>query len=756
MTAEYRPQHAARSSPRVPIPTRSGLEVHCAFLVLIAFFIAFRDIWAFQAILVILLLSVPGVILLRALRIPGRIVASFPALVPCGSIVVLLGSGLAVDLIGPLFGLKSPLRTIPVLVGLELCCILLLAISINAGPDVKIPWRSISKPGYLAWPLAFPLIAAAGAMRLNNGYSNSVAVVALVLCIGILIASMLFASRIDKSLLVVILYSVGLAMMWSYSLRGSLVYGFDIATEYQRLNQTVAAGVWHFTHHNDAYGAMLSVTVMPTELHFLSGLSAPLVLKIVYPMIGALFPLEIFGLARRVLAPPWAFLAAAFTIAQASFAQELPALARQEIALVLFAALVAVMLASQLARRSQWGLVVLLSLAMVVSHYSTTYVAIALIGLALPLQWVMSWFCDVTRVTGAIALSFVAVLAGAFMWYGPLTRSSSGLEQVAQTVTAQGLDLLPTQNSGESPLAAYFQSTQPTMSATRYEQLVHKQYQLNDPAISPLSDAGLPEYTLHNSVPPTSRIKLAIVHGAISLGSLISQELLNFLGAIGALIMVLRRNVSAATRHIGLLGLATVLFLAVVRLSGTLAAFYNNERALLQALGVFSVAFCWAMQGLAGLRDRARVLVLLAGAAFLAVFIANTSGLSNAILGGGTETNLANSGEDFERFFMTTQELASADWLSSEVSPGQLVYADEYAQLPLVAVTGISEGVIADVTPLTINQSAWIYADRTNIVDKRGRVTFDNDRVTYAYPVGFLDTNFDVVYTDGSSEVFYR
>jgi uncharacterized membrane protein len=294
------------------------------------------------------------------------------------------------------------------------------------------------------------------------------------------------------------------------------------------------------------------------------------------------------------------------------------------------------------------------------------------------------------------------------------------------------------------------------MSATRYEQLVRKQYSLNDPSIMPFPNASLPEYALHNSVSPTPRGRLAIIHGAISLGSLISQELLNLLGAIGALTMVLRRNASAVTRHIGLLGLAAVLFLAVVRLSGTLAVFYNNERVLLQALGIFSIAFCWAMQGLASLRERGRVVVLLGGAAFLAVFITNTSGLSNAILGGGTGTNLADSGEDFERFVMTTPELASADWLGSEVRPGQLVYADRYAQLPLVAMTGISQDVIADVTPLTIGQSAWIYANSANVVEKRGRAIFNNDFVTYIYPIDFLDANFDVVYTDGSSEVFHR
>ena len=60
-------------------------------------------------------------------------------------------------------------------------------------------------------------------------------------------------------------------------------------------------------------------------------------------------------------------------------------------------------------------------LAMAASHYSTTYVAITLIGLMLPLQWVVSWFCEMPRVTGAVAVAFVVALAGAFIWYGPVT-----------------------------------------------------------------------------------------------------------------------------------------------------------------------------------------------------------------------------------------------------------------------------------------------------------------------------------------------
>jgi uncharacterized membrane protein len=252
-------------------------------------------------------------------------------------------------------------------------------------------------------------------------------------------------------------------------------------------------------------------------------------------------------------------------------------------------------------------------------------------------------------------------------------------------------------------------------------------------------------------------VKWKAGYNALSLSALIVQQLAYLLSVIGALVMVLRRKASVISRHIGLLALSAVFFLVIIRLSGTLAVAYNQERALLQAMMVFAIPLCWSLQRLAGRRKRRRVRVLIAVAASLAIMFIGTSGLLGAMLGGGTATNLANSGEDFERFYMTAPELASAQWLGQFAQPGQLVYADRYAQLPLIAMTGITHGLFNDVTPLTLNQHAWVYASRSNVVDGRARALFnDENTVTYVFPAGFLNANYDLVYTDGSSEVFHR
>ena len=57
---------------------------------------------------------------------------------------------------------------------------------------------------------------------------------------------------------------------------------------------------------------------------------------------------------------------------------------------------------------------------MVVSHYSTTYLAIALLAIAAVFQWGVSWFRPVPRVTGTVLLALVVSAAGAAVWYGSI------------------------------------------------------------------------------------------------------------------------------------------------------------------------------------------------------------------------------------------------------------------------------------------------------------------------------------------------
>ena len=712
-----------------------------------------------QLLLIPLLLVTPGTILLKALRIPRFVVSSFPFYIPCASLIVLLGSGLAVDLVGPLIGVAAPLRAGPLLVGLEVVCLALLATSLNAPPSVAIRWHWPSRPARLAWPLILPLLAAVGALRLNNGHSAAAAVLAMSACVALLIAGVMLSSRLDEPLLTMILYAASIAMMWSISLRGAFVPGFDIASEYYKLHQTVQTGIWHTAHHDDAYGAMLSVTVLPAELHFLSGVPDLQVLSVVYPAIAALLPVAVFGLARRVLSRRWAFAAATFVIVQEF--QELPALARQEIAMVLFAALLAAMLDARVKWRSRWALVALLGLAMVVSHYSTAYVAITLTGLMLALQWILSWFREIPRVTGAVAVAFIAALSGALIWYGPATNSSSSPEPLFSTIQTRGFDVLPNLANGQSFLSAYLQgNTAPPISAEKYAQLVHASYALHGPGITPLPDASLPQYALRN-VPPTPPVRWPVADGALSSLYLVVQQLANVLSAIGALLMVLRRKFSVITWQVGLLAFAAVLLLVVIKLSATVADFYNWERALLQAQMVLAITLCFPLQLLDGRRKWQHDSILAIGVAFFSAILICTSGLGDVALGGrvavgATNINLASSGEAFNRFYVTASELASARWLGQAAQPGQLVYADRYAQLRLFAMTGSTLNLISDVTPQTLNRHAWVYADRTNVLDHSAEALFNNSAVTYIFPAGFLDANYDLVYTNGSSEVFHR
>lgn len=733
------------------------VAVQVAGLVLVAVLTGLHGWWVAQVLLVVLLLVMPGVILLRALHVSGEAIAAYPVYVPAASLVVLTGSGLAVDIVGPLLGESTPLRAVPLLVGLEVVCGVLAAFSVNAPAEAQIPWGLLSRPARLAWPLLLPLAGAAGALRLNSGHGNHVAMAAIIAVIVVLVAVFLVSPWLDEPLLVATVFAAGLGMMWSFSLRGDSVYGFDIASEYYSLHQTVVAGVWHFSHPSDVYSAMLSLTVLPAELHALSGIQDLLIFKAVYPVIGALFPVAVYSLARRALVSRWAFLASILVIMQATFFQEFPALARQEAATMLFAALITAVLDMSSPRRTRWALVCLLSLGMVVFHYSTAYLAIALLAFAVVFQWAVSWFRPVPRLTGTVLLACVVSAAGAAVWYGALTHSTSNMSKFVSALKSEGVNLLPN-NSGGSLLSRYLQGEQSQqLTPAQYQEYVSAQYKAYDQFVTPLPDAGQPQYALQPASDPAPPVRWTLGNSLIGLGQLLVQQLTNLLAGLGAVALVLwRRRLSSVGRQAGLLGLGAMVILVLTRLSGTIAQYYNPQRAFFQSLIVLGITACWLFQRTGARWKAARPVILTACAAGLAVFLAGQSTLSGAVLGGATTANLANAYVDYQHFDMTAQEIAAAAWVSKAASPGQLIYADRYANLRLKTVTGNRPGVLDAITPETLARHAWVYADRTNVVDGITSSYSGNYAATYAFPKLFLDSNFNVVYDNGTSEVFHR
>ena len=743
-------------SPRVLRRRQTALEL---FLVLaMGGLVLLRGNWAAEAALLLLLLTVPGTVLLRALRVPGDAIFRTSVYVPCASLVVLIAAGLGVDLLGPaLFGIAEPLRTWPIFVGVEGVCAALLVIGATAPLGAGVPWRLMQPRVWRAWPLVLPLAAGAGALRLTAGHGPTVAIIALSAAVATLLLCVVVAERTSRSTLSVVLYSVGLAAMWSFSLRGHFVYGFDISSEYHVVSTTYGAGAWHASHPHDAYGAMLSLTVLPSVLHAMTGMSSLVLLKAVYPLIFALFPVAMFALADRFLSRRWAFIAAAFIVSQAYFFQQLSAIARQEMALLMFVALVAAVLDRALPNRSRWPLVALFAAGVAVSHYSTAYLTIAMFGMGIVLMLIVSRFRELPAVNGAVVVAFLATLVCAAVWYSPVTHSSDNLSQFTQNVRDHGLDLLPNSKAGQSPVKSYLSGNQPQrITAAQYQVDVTRMYRDKRPYVKPAPGADSPRYYLKDTTIKADQVRHERALNLVKLGQLLASQLANILAVLGALALVFSRRTSPWARQVGILGLSTLAFVAFVRLSGTAASAYNQERAFVQTMVPLGIGMAWLLQG-AGRRLRWRGSVIATSAALvgLALIFFSTTGLRSVALGGSTQTNLADKGEDYERFYVTDPEIQSALWLD-RAPKGSIVYADRYGQLRWLEATGRSAGLLLDVTPQTIAEHGWVYASRTNLVNRHTRGEQGQRYAIYEWPGLFLNERFNTVYTNGSSAVYHR
>jgi uncharacterized membrane protein len=641
------------------------------------------------------------------------------------------------------------------LAAVEIVCLALLAAGARAGAGTGVAWRPAALRLRSAWPLGLPLLAAAGAVRLTNGDSHGLAIAGLATTAVVLALHLVRVERVSRGHLSVVLFSVALAAIWSFTLRGHFVYGWDITGEYHTLTSTLTDGVWHANRTGDAYGAMLSLTIFPAQLSALTGVSALTILKVLYPVLFALFPVALFWLAMRFLTSRWAFVASAFVLVQAYYFQQLPGIARQEIGLLFYVAFIAGLFDRRLARRSQVPLVVVFALGVVLSHYSTTYLSIAMLGVALLMQLGLRVVRRaVPRVTMPLLVGFVTMLAGAGVWYSAVTHSASNAEGFTSSIAEHGLDLLPSAKPGQSLVQTYLLgNTAIRVSAAEYARLARRYYHDKRAFVSPLPVASSPRYALQDA--SAGGTANSPSYTWLKTAEIMFGQLANLLAIIGAVILVFGRRTSPLARGLGLLALATLVALVFVRLSGTAANAYNQERAFVQTMVLLGIAMAWAAERLWRHSGRLRPLVPALAIAGLSILFLGSSGLRDLIVGRDGPSNIRSAGEDYERFYISAPELAAAKWTAAAPKPG-LLYADRYGQLRILAATGRVEGLVLDPTPMTLDRHAWVYATRTNVLAGRARGELERHYASYRFPARFLADQFDTIYTNGTSKVFRR
>lgn len=299
------------------------------------------------------------------------------------SISFIIFSGLALNTLYPL--ISKPLSLVPLLVMYNLLIVVMGLIAYHRnkndfllGEFLNIDFNFDGKStALMIAPLFFPIMAIIGTYLMNNFENNTVLIAMLLLIPVYMVVLAAFREKVSNSTYPVALWSIGLAILLLYGLTSSHIMGRDINSEYYCFFLTIANNHWNIMDFYNPYNACLSLNILPAVYQVLSGLNPEYVFKLFNAFIASVTPLILYIVANKYLSKRYAFFASLLFVFQIFFFNFLGAI-RQEIAILFFFLAFMVILSTDFTRKQQKILFLILMFSLIVSHYSTAYVAFAL------------------------------------------------------------------------------------------------------------------------------------------------------------------------------------------------------------------------------------------------------------------------------------------------------------------------------------------------------------------------------------------
>lgn len=720
--------------------------------------------WPFKLFLFLCLVFLPGITILRALRITFR---TFPAgmLYSFGlSILVLMLSGLLANQLLYLVGIERPLELLGALSVWDSIMTLLItaAIITNKNAISLKPWprEVFSRPSMLLLGLSFllPCLAVFGAFRLNNGGDAAIAILALCYAAGLIAYAILLRQRLPDGLLAWLIFILGMSVLLMTSLRGWDIVGHDIEREFRVFTLTDMYAHWDIRLDHNPYNACLSITILPEMFVRLLDVSGLFVFKVLLQIIFAACPVAIYLLLRQFISRLGAFTGSLLFICYPTFINDSAMLTRQSVAYFFFA-LVLLMMTSKIQKKHYKLLFLLCSLGVILSHYSTAYVFVALFGGAVVCKLCFVWLQRRTSELPETRTIMTPLFAGilflmTFIWYSQITATSSGLVLMLQKSLANIPTLFSNDKSTDTSAALLFaggktqvdlyesyldnsrsNSTTPSVDATEYT----PQLTNDDLPLTPLGESAL-----NAGLNPTFITSLRQNFARV-------LQVLALVGVLYAAYRLLRKKLDAHVADFVCLSVAGIVLLTILVILPILSLNYGVLRAFHQVL-IFLILpiMLLLVWGGSYLWQWLRTTIVTAG---IVLLFLTFSGVFAQLLGGvGPSLSMNNRGLYYGLYYSSDADIQAFRWIKAHVPKGSDVRAANFNRAfmhdPDYPFSKVG------ILPSQIDANTYVYLDQAQVLRQKVYTNYENSPLIITFPLDYYDKTKNLIYSTSSTRIY--
>lgn len=372
----------------------------------------------------------PGILIIQIFKLHKLNVVKTMLYTVGLSISSLMLLGYVLNMSSHLIGLSKPLSAYSVIIAVNIFTFILSFLAYSTKHNIIEANTNKKKHFHITILLPIlvllPVLSVFGTESMNK-FGNNFLILLLILTISIVILLATVSKRfLSECHYPFAIMTISISLLYMMSLISPYVIGWDIHHEYYFANLVYDTSYWDYSISENVNGT-LSIAILPIIYSHILNLQIDQIFKIIYPLIFSLVPLGLYELYRKEMGRKIAFVSVCFFMSSGVFFVEMLQLCRQQIAELFFVLLLLSLFQKNedmpLFKRKI--LTIIFGTSIIISHYGTAYIFMFYIIFGFVLVFLLSNYTHI-KINTNQSLGFIMLyITICLTWYIHVSESSS-------------------------------------------------------------------------------------------------------------------------------------------------------------------------------------------------------------------------------------------------------------------------------------------------------------------------------------------